>query len=171
MSTRTLIGDLADLVQLSHPIIESEISYAPLDQSHRDQVADLYLACYPSHIGAADVAEARAEMDATYAGDYGQLITEASLVAFCGEQAVGSIQVVQRSPWEPDLDCPFIIELFVRPGARDRGIGRSLLSRAAVVCRRLGQTRIALRTGDGTSPAAQHLYAVAGMGSWPENLR
>lgn len=65
------------------------------------------------------------------------------------------------------LDCPFIIELFVRPGARERGIGRSLLTRAAAACQQLGETRIALRTSTGTSPAARHLYGPAGMRPWP----
>lgn len=163
MPTRTLIGDLADLARLARPVVDEQISYQPLDRSHRERVAELYQVSYPPEVGATDFTEALAEMDATYAGDYGQLITDASLVACRGDQAVGSIQIVHRSPWDPDLDCPFIIELFVRPDARELGIGRSLLARGATACLQLGETQIALRTGDGTSPAAEHLYRLGGM--------
>lgn len=169
MPKSTLIGDLADFAGLVRPNANQQIDYEPLDRRHRELVADLYLASYPPHIGAADIGEALAEMDATFAGDFGQRIFDASLVALRSGQAVGSIQVVHRSPWDQDLDCPFIIELFVRPGAREHGIARSLLTRAADACQRLGETQIALRTSDdgGTSPAAFHLYDLAGMRRHP----
>lgn len=165
MPQSTLIGNLADLTRLGHPTVNQQLDYEPLAGRHREQLADLYLASYPPHVGAADMGEAVAEVDATFAGDFGRLITQASLVASIGGQEVGSIQVVHRSPWDPDLNCPFIIELFVRPDSRDQGIARSLLTRAAIACQRLGETQIALRTSDqgGTSPAAFHLYDLAGM--------
>lgn len=170
MPKSTLIGNLADLTRLAHPTAnQQQIDYEPLARKHREQVADLYLASYPPHVGAADIDEAIAEVDATYAGDFGQLITDASPVALHDGQAVGSIQVVHRSPWDPDLNCPFIIELFVRPGARGQGIARALLTRAAIACQQLGETQIALRTSDegGTSPAAFHLYDLAEMRPLP----
>lgn len=167
MPTDTLVGDLADLVTLADPAATGPYAYEPLDHRHREQVAELYRLSYPPHIGAADRAEALAEMDATFAGDYGRLLPAASLVAVDGARAVGSVQVVHRSPWDPDLHCPFVIELFVHPDARGHGLGRSLLARAAAACLRRGETQLALRTDDeGTSAAARHLYRVAGMRSW-----
>ncbi|SDT39500.1 GNAT family N-acetyltransferase [Microlunatus soli] len=173
MPKSTLIGDLADLVLLAPPNADQPIDYVLLDRDHREDVADLYLASYPPHVGAADLNDALAEMDSTYAGDFGTLIPEASLLALRGGRAAGSIQVVHRSPWDADLDCPFIIELFVHPAARDHGLGRSLLTRAAVACQRLGETQIALRTSDegGTSPAAFHLYQLAGMRPYRKSVQ
>lgn len=168
MPKNTLVGDLADIAQLTQRNTDQPIAYEPLTRTHRELVADLYLASYPPQVGATDIDGAIAEIDATYAGDFGQLINDASLVALRDGQAVGSIQVVHRSPWDPDLHCPFIIELFVRPDARDQGIARALLKYAAANCQRLGETRIALRTSDeGTSAAACHLYALAGMRPLP----
>lgn len=169
MPTYTLIGELTSLAQLVRATTSPRIRYEPLQPQQREQVANLYHASYPAHIGAATIEEALAEMDATYAGEYGDLISAASVVALCDEQAVGSIQVVHRSLWDPELDCPFIIELFVRPEVREQGIGRTLLATAAAACQRLGETQIALRTSDdgGTSPAAYHLYRTAGMQPWP----
>lgn len=167
MPAETLVGDLAELAQLTGQVANDSVRYEPLERRHREQVARLYRYAYPPEIGAADEDEALAEMDAAYAGNYGQLISRASLVAVRDDQAIGSIQVVSQSPWDPDLDCPFIIELFVLPAARRHGIGRALLSRAATACMLRGETRLALRTGDGTSPAAHHLYRIAGMRRWP----
>ncbi|QDP95315.1 GNAT family N-acetyltransferase [Microlunatus elymi] len=165
MPKSTLIGNLANLARLDRQSSNRQMNFEPLHRRHRQQVAELYLASCPPNVGATDLDDALTEMDATYAGDFGELITDASLVALRGEQAVGSIQVVRRSPWDPDLDCPFIIELFVRPDARGHGIARTLLTRAALACQRLGEMQIALRTSDegGTSQAAFHLYDQAGM--------
>lgn len=169
MSKSTLVGNLTDLGRLAQPDTSSDIDFEPLHSNHREQLADLYHSSYPPTVGAANNDEALAEMDATLAGDYGELITDASLVALLCGKAVGSIQVVHRSPWDPDLHCPFIIELFVRPDTRERGIARSLLARTAIACQRLGETQIALRTNDegGTAPAALHLYELAGMRHHP----
>lgn len=163
MPTSTLLGDLAGLIDLNRSGRAVDCEFVALQPRHRDDVAALYLASYPPGAAVADLGEAQREMDATFAGEYGVLWPDASPMAIRERKVVGSIQVVARSPWDPDLDCPFIIELFVHPDARGLGIGRALLTRAAVACRARGENHIALRTGEGTSPAARQLYHSAGM--------
>lgn len=80
------------------------------------------------------------------------------------DNLIGSIQVVCQSPWDTDLRCPFVIELFVGPDWRPRRVGATLLKLSAAVCAGDGQSSIALRTaGENASAHALRLYRTAGM--------
>ena len=140
----------------------SAAALRPVTPADRDALARAYLDGYPPEVGASDPADAAAEIDATFAGDYGRLRTDASLVAEVGGRLVGAALTVERSIWDPDLDGPFLIDLFVVPSSRRRGVGESLLRAAAAACRAAGDTSLSLRVGDGTSPAAHQLYARLG---------
>lgn len=133
-----------------------------LTRADSPSLAAVYCDSYPPDIGAADLAEAEADIAATFAGDYGVLLWNASRVAEVDGQIVGAILVTERSIWEEHLEGPFIIELFVSPASRSAGIGRLLVLAAIEACRASGHNTLSLRVGDGTSAAAFNLYEQLG---------
>ncbi|GAA4171254.1 GNAT family N-acetyltransferase [Gryllotalpicola koreensis] len=60
------------------------------------------------------------------------------------------------------LPGPFVIDLFVRPELRGRGVGRALISGAIAACASTGDKTLSLRVGEGTSLAARQLYGRLG---------
>lgn len=102
------------------------------------------------------------EMALTFAGAYGGLRLDASLLAAVSGEPAGAILIASRSVWDHDLVGPFVIDLFVTPGLRRKGVGRALVIGAIDACTRAGDPAISLRVGEGTSPAAHSLYAELG---------
>lgn len=157
--------DLLTLRPPSPPALHPTPAATTLVRLTPDLGADLarvYLASYPPEVGAADLAEARAEIAATFAGDYGVLRHDASAAGLVDGRCVGCVMVVERSLWDHDLEGPFVIELFVDPAARRRGLGRALMTHAVAACVAAGDPALSLRFGEGTSPEAHHLYADLG---------
>lgn len=134
----------------------------PLDQSQRENLARLYLASYPPQVGAADLDDARREIDETFTGQFGTLRFDASWLAHACGRPAGAILVVERSIWDDHLDGPFVIDLFVHPEARGLGLGRSLGLAAMKSCSSAGDRQLSLRVGDGTSATAHGLYGRLG---------
>ncbi|WP_022882397.1 GNAT family N-acetyltransferase [Gryllotalpicola ginsengisoli] len=134
----------------------------PITNADREDLAVLYRDSYPPEVGAHDLDEARTEIDMTFAGDFGKLRRDASLLALIGGDPAGAVLVVARSIWDEDLPGPFVIDLFVHPSHRGLGIGRALMVGAIAACRAHGDTTLSLRVGEGTSPAAHALYAGLG---------
>lgn len=134
----------------------------PVHRSDREALAALYLAAYPPEIGAADEAEALAEIDSTFSGEYGVLLNEACLLGILDGRPAGAVLTTERSIWDEGLDGPFIIDLFVHPEARGRGLGGALVAGVVERCRAAGAHRLSLRIGEGTSPAASAIYESLG---------
>lgn len=159
MSSDLLIRQLRGAVAPQLPV---DPALLPLEQQHREQLAQAYLDAYPPGVAAENLDEALQEIDATFTDEYGKLRLDASWVAVQDGTAVGAILVVERSLWDPELAGPFIVDLFITPASQGRGIGRSLVEAAINACDCAGDSQISLRIGDGTSAAAGHLYAVLG---------
>lgn len=140
----------------------SHVALGPLAAASADDLADLYLVSYPSGVAAADLADAQQEIAATFRGEFGILRTDASATAWIDHHPVGAVMVVERSIWDEGLEGPFIIDLFVSPQARGRGVGRSLVQHAVQICALAGDAALSLRIGVGTSPAALAIYASLG---------
>ena len=134
----------------------------PVSPADEPELAVLYLRSYPPDIGAQNLDEARAEIKATFDGEFGLLRLDSSLVAVDSGRVVGAVLVVERSIWDDDLDGPFIIDLFVDPDARGRGHGRRLVEAALAACVARGDETLSLRFGEGTSAAAFGLYESLG---------
>lgn len=162
MPSATLMGDCEDIAASSHSSTTG-FYYRPVSVQDPDALALIYLAAYPPEVAASYLDQARTEMLGSFAGDFGTLLMKASLGAYHGDQLVGAILVVERSPCDPNLDCLFGIDLFVGPRWQGNGVGRRLVGRSAQACIDEGRSRMALRIGDGTSPAAKRIYASAGM--------
>jgi ribosomal protein S18 acetylase RimI-like enzyme len=82
------------------------------------------------------------------------------LLALDGDQAVGMVTGVEMT--HPDKGTEmFLYELGVAEGARNRGIGRALVSGLATVARERGCYGMWVLTGEDNG-AAHHAYAAAG---------
>lgn len=132
-------------------------------------VADLgrlYFESYEPGIACSGLSEAVADMEATFAGEYGELWREASLAAVDQrQQLVAAIQVVRWAPWTDTPDGPFVIELFTARPHRRRGLARALLERAMRVVAAANATHLALRVDEDNVPALA-LYRGLGFRAW-----
>ena len=87
-----------------------------------------------------------------------KLRADASTTAWVGGRLAGAIMVVTHSIWDEHLTGPFIIDLFIDPHARGKGIGRALVQHAIATCCDAGDHTLSLRFGQGTSDAAMRIY-------------
>lgn len=156
MSSDLRVIDLASTPNHAPPDAVCQIR--PTTQADCVQLAVAYRDSYPPEIGAANLAEARREMEATFAGEFGTLRPDLSSVAEINGEIVGAILVTDKSIWDKHLPGPFIIDLFVSPTVRHQGVGTLLVQTAIAACREQGENTLSLRVGSGTSPAAFAIY-------------
>lgn len=156
MSSDLLVANLCPLPTITLPAIESRPR--PIQFADRDDLAVSYRDSYPPETGAADLAAAEAEIDASFTGEFGVLRHDASLVLDHGGHAVGAILVTTRSIWDDNLPGPFVIDLFVNPAFRRSGGGTMLVYTAMQRCAANGDRRLSLRVGEGTSSTAFDIY-------------
>ncbi|MBK7821134.1 MAG: GNAT family N-acetyltransferase [Tessaracoccus sp.] len=133
----------------------------PITANDSADLAVAYLHAYPPEVGAPHLNAADAEIADTFAGVYGELVPSACLGAELDGHVVGAVFTTTRSLWD-EIDGPFIIDLFVHPDHRGRGLARALVEAAIQACAKLGADAVSLRVGEGTSPAAHALYAHLG---------
>jgi GNAT superfamily N-acetyltransferase len=123
----------------------------------------LYWDSYPKGVAAVDLEDAIEEMEGVFEGEYGTPVESASLVVTDNAGALlGCIQTVTSPPWEGIPAVPFVIELFVHPGQRRRGLGSLLLLTAAQAVHEEGWESIALNVQEETAAEATHLYRALG---------
>lgn len=134
----------------------------PLSVKDREALAQAYLTAYPPGVAASDLAAALDEIDQSFAGEYGLLRLDASASVIHHGKVAGAVLVVERSIWDDWLSGPFIIDFFVAAHAQGNGAGRHLLEHTIRACAAAGDNQLSLRTGEGTSPAAAHLYEALG---------
>ena len=130
-------SDLRLLTLPSTHLAAASPDVRPVTPADAIDLAVSYLAAYPPFIGATDLPSAREEIRATFAGEYGDLILDACLGHVHEGVVIGAIFTTTHSIWD-DLPGPFVIDLFVRPGHRGRGIGRALIEAAIAACAELG---------------------------------
>lgn len=123
----------------------------------------LYWDSYPKGAAAVDLEDATEEMEGVFAGEYGTPVEAASLVVADPDGTLlGCIQTVTSPPWEGIPAVPFVIELFVHPDHRRRGLGTLLLLSAAKACHEQGWQSLALNVQEETAAQASHLYRAFG---------
>jgi ribosomal protein S18 acetylase RimI-like enzyme len=98
---------------------------------------------------------ARAEIAATFAGDYGEPLPEASFVAFAGHEALSASLVTRYE------GAPFVAFTMTRGARKGQGLARALLTRSIRVLADAGETYVDLEVTVGNEPA-EHLYRSLG---------
>ena len=129
-------------------------------------LSSLYFESYDPGVAWGSLQEAAVDIAATCAGEYGLLLTAASLLAFTPDGALAAaVLIVERPPWEDTPDCPFVIGLFTDRAHRRRGLGAALLVGSAEVLASDGHVAVALRVAPDNEPAVR-LYRGLGFEDW-----
>lgn len=155
MGTSLLIADPHE--DDATPARPTDIALRALARAELPHVSDAYWRTYLTTPSEMSRDEAQDDILASWNGTYGRWLTDACLGAWQGKDLLGAILTVVDAPWADVPPGPFIIDLFVLPHARRRGIGRALVN---AVRGRL-KTSIALRVDD-SAHAARALYESLG---------
>lgn len=124
------------------------------------EIAALYQRVHANLIPMSNT-EALAEIEVSFAGEYGRLDLTASLLARSRPDLVGAVLTVWDAPWPDVPRGPFVIDLFVDPAWQSRGVGRTLMSAAMDALALQGAEGVALRV-ETSNIAACNLYSKLG---------
>ncbi len=102
-----------------------------------------------------DLDDARREIAATFAGDYGSPMVEASVVAVEHDELV-SASIVTRFE-----GSPFVAFTMTRASHKGRGLSRAVMTRTVGMLADAGESHVALVVTAGNEPA-QRLYSSLG---------
>jgi ribosomal protein S18 acetylase RimI-like enzyme len=139
----TLISDVSRILESEVPKI-GEYAVRSIVPGDKPALAELYHASFSRDL-VAGMDDANKEMEQAFRGEFGVLDTEASLVVTDGERLLGSILTVEEAPWPDTPPGPFIIDLFIHPDTRRRGLAHYLIAAAARELARKGKATAALR--------------------------
>lgn len=133
----------------------------PCSRDETEELGALYFGAYDPGLACSTLEEAVADIVASFEGEYGELIPEASLVAVLNDELIGAVMVVRRAPWPDVPDYPFVIELFTARKFRRAGVARSLMLAAMNALTTPDNHRVALRV-DFENAGARRLYESLG---------
>jgi len=102
-------------------------------------------------------ADALAEIDKVFSGDYGKPLRDCSFVVERGDFLASACLIGLA---EPD-DAPLVVFSMTRPDAQREGLARSLMQRSIDALLDRGFERLRLIVTEGNAPA-QRLYASLG---------
>lgn len=135
------------------PVPPPGIDLRPIGEPDLVEVGHAYWRAYRGTPDEMPPAEAAADVLAAWRGEYGRWLTAGCVAARAEGQIVGAVITVTDAPWPDVPRGPFVTDLFIVPGMRRRGIGRSLVQAALSGCR----TGPGLRVDD-AAPGARALY-------------
>ena len=161
----TLITNLQDSPELPDVRLPSSYETRRTRVEDADELGRLYFEAYETGVACGFLREAIDEIRASFAGEYGELWPEASLVVEHDHVPVGAILTVRQGPWKRTPDCPFIIDLFVDKSRRRRGLGRDLVHLCMATASESGEPAVALRVA-GDNSTARALYRSLGFVEW-----
>lgn len=99
----------------------------PIEEADLDRLGHLYWASYPrGEVGT--LADAVADVQASWDGEYGRWVHDASLLVEEEGAPVAAVLVVDRPPWPDVSDLVFIIDIFTDAGRRGRGFAAHLMA-------------------------------------------
>jgi ribosomal protein S18 acetylase RimI-like enzyme len=147
----TLIADVSRILESDAPEPEG-YAVRPVVPEDREALVDLYFGSYSRDL-VTDMDDANKELEQTFQGKFGILDFDASPLITDGEELIASILTVEEAPWPDTPPGPFIIDLFVHPRARRRGLAHYLVVAAARELERKGKETVALRVLSGNTGA------------------
>ena len=146
-------------LRLTRLEVASSLNHRPVLTSDREDLAILLYAAFRGTIDdeGETFADAIAEIDKAFAGDYGDLLLDCSFVIE-RDEFLASACLIGLS--EPD-GVPLVVFSMTRPDAQRQGLARYLLGQSidALLDRGYGQLRLVVT--EGNAPA-QSLYASLG---------
>ena len=123
-------------------------------------LARLYFAAYPPGVACATLEEARADIAATFSGEYGELWLAASPVVHRDDDLAAAVLTVRRAIWEDAPACAYIIEAFTAPDQRRRGLARAAVTAALAALSAAGERQVALTVAAENGPARALYHAL-----------
>ena len=139
----TLIGDVSRILKTEAPPGDG-YSIRTIKPEDKAQLTKLYHDSYTRDL-VTDMDDATKEIEQTFLGEFGTLDLDASLVVIEGERLIGSILTVEEAPWPDTPAGPFIIDLFIHPDTRRRGLAHAMISEAVLALSKKGKKTAALR--------------------------
>ncbi|RRD35041.1 GNAT family N-acetyltransferase [Leucobacter sp. OH2974_COT-288] len=93
------------------------------------ELGKLYFNSYP--LGTVpNIDAAVTDIKAALAGEYGRFLPASNLVYQKDKEILGCVMVVDSPPWDDVANLVFVIDIFVEPKHRSKGIGKNLLQAA-----------------------------------------
>lgn len=162
----TLVARVSDVLRGAQPTLPSGYVLRPSNSSDAEVLGRLYFDSYDPGVASANVEDALADIFASFDGEYGPYLFEASPVVEESGSIVGAVMVVERAPWPDTPDCPFVIDLFVDRAHRRHGLARSMLFESVRKLEEAGFEAVALRVLSDNTPA-RDLYRSLGFNEMP----
>ncbi len=156
-----LLTLVADTRRRTDAALPAGYAGGPAHSADVEALGRLYFAAYEPGVAGETVAEAIADVRATFDGAYGEFWPVGSSVVRHHGEPVAVILTVRRAPWDAAPDCPFVVELFTDRAHRRRGLARALLVACLDAARVAGEPALALRV-DAENAGARALYAALG---------
>ena len=159
--------DMVTLIAKTTPL-ERELKTASRTVQEADitRLGELYFTAYDAGVAAETLEAAMADMRASYAGKYGELLPDASHVALDEDgKIVAAVLVVEHALGNDTPDAPFIIELITDREHRRRGLAEDLVLATLDTLFNNGHKDVALRV-EANNSAALALYLSLDFHRW-----
>jgi ribosomal protein S18 acetylase RimI-like enzyme len=162
-STRPYRAHVGNILMTAAPapdaetVVPAAVDLRAIDEGDLEAVGHAYWQTYLSTPEEMSLRAAIDDVRAAWDGDYGRWLPDGCVSAWSDGGLVGAIITVEDAPWPDVPRGPFVVDLFVRPDQRRRGIGRALVRTVQARLR----TAISLRV-DETAGPARRLYASVG---------
>jgi len=164
-SSLTLIAPLGLVAPLDGAWLGDDLEVRRMRDSDVEPLGRLYFEAYDPGVACDSLADAVADIAASFDGAYGDFWFESSPLVEENGQIVAALMTVLCAPWEDTPDCPFIIELFTARTHRRQGFARLLISRCMSSAFEAGEESVALRVVS-SNTSALTMYEALGFSTW-----